>query len=135
MKKIVKKTFPKTMFSSHAFFQGFWVGFRRVWEGFWEGFGGSWPVLGHFLAPFFGACIRNALQKGSWRLLGWIWLHFHGFGKVWEGLGKISEGFWRGFGKGLEGPKLQFSWTAFFYFVFWLLVLWEDLGRKQDALR
>ena len=47
--------------------------------GFWEGFGGFVASHGPLLASFFGACILNALQKGSWRLLGWI---LAPFGKV-----------------------------------------------------
>ena len=106
----------------------FWLDFGGVWEGF----GGSWPLLGHFLASFFGACIRNALQQGSWRLLGWILVPFS---KVWEGsgedLGRVLGEFW----EGLEGPTLQFSWTAFFDFVFWLLVLLEGFGSKTRCLK
>jgi len=63
--KIVKKTVKKIIYFSHAIFNRFWEGLGRVLGRFWEGFGGSWPLLGHFLASFFGACIRNALQQGS----------------------------------------------------------------------
>ena len=117
----------KTPFFELALFNRFWEGLGRVWGGFWEGFGGSWPLLGHFLASFFGACIRNALQKGSWRLLGWI---LAPFSRVWEGSGE-DFGFW----EGLEVPKLQCSWTAFFDFVFWLLVLLEAFGSKTGCLK
>ena len=70
--------------SFHSFFEvpnfyRFWSalerfgeGLGRVWGGFWEGFGGSWRLLGHFLGSIFEASIQNALQKGSWRLLGSI---------------------------------------------------------------
>ena len=49
-------------------------------------------TLGPLLVSFFGACILNALSKGSWSLLGWI-LTASGkrFGRVlgrfWEVLG------------------------------------------------
>ena len=67
----------------------------KVLGGFWERFGGSWRLLGHFFASFFGACIRNALQKGSWRLLGWISAPFS---RVWEGSGEDFGGVLGGFG-------------------------------------
>ena len=127
-KKIVKEHASKNPFFEVALFNLFWEGLGRVWGGFWEGFGGSWPLLGHFLASFFGACIRNALQKGSWRLLGWI---LAPFSRVWEGSGEDFGGFW----EGLEVPKLQCSWTAFFDFVFWLLVLLEGFGSKTGCLK
>ena len=57
----------------------------RVWEGFWEGFGGFGASLGPLLASFFGAYILNALQKGSWSLLGSILCPFW---MVWEGSGE-----------------------------------------------
>ena len=75
--------------------EGFRGALGRVWGGFWEGFGGSWPALGHFLTSFFGACIRNALQKRSWRLLGWI---LAPFSKVWEGSGEDLGRVWGVFG-------------------------------------
>ena len=53
LKRIVKKTLPKTMYFSHAFFNGFWGGLGRVWGGFWEGFGGPLASLGAFLSLFF----------------------------------------------------------------------------------
>ena len=87
---------PKTLFFELALLNRFWEGLGRVWEGFWEGFGGSWPLLGHFLASFFGACIRNALQKGSWRLLGWISAPFS---RVWEGFGEDFGRVLGGFGE------------------------------------
>ena len=90
-----KNMLLKTPFFELALFNRFWEGLGRVWGGFWEGFGGSWPLLSHFLASFFGACIRNALQKGSWRLLGWISAPFS---RVWEGSGEDFGGVLGGFG-------------------------------------
>ena len=52
-KKIVKKTLPKTMYFSHAFFNRFWRGLGRVLGGFWEGFGSSLASLGALLSFFF----------------------------------------------------------------------------------
>ena len=52
-KKIVKKTFPKTMFFSHTFFNGFWKGLGRDLGGFWEGFGTFWASLEALLGLFF----------------------------------------------------------------------------------
>ena len=52
-KKIVNKTFPKTIYFSHAFFNRFWRGFRRVSGRFWEGFGTSLASLGTLLRFFF----------------------------------------------------------------------------------
>jgi hypothetical protein len=72
IRKFLKKSGSKAMFFSTAFFYGFWEGLGRVWGGFWEGFGGSWRILGHFLRSIFEATMQNALQKGSWRLLGSI---------------------------------------------------------------
>ena len=46
--------------------------FGGGWGGYWEGFGGFVASLGPLLASFFGAYILNALQKGSWSLLGSI---------------------------------------------------------------
>ena len=63
----------------------FWEGFGRVLGGFWKAFGAFRASLGPLLASFFGACILNALQKGSWRLRGWI---LAPFGRVWEGSGQ-----------------------------------------------
>ena len=71
-RKRERNTLRTTLFFSLVFCNGFWVGLERVLGGFWEAFGGSWGLLGQFLASFFEACIQNALQKGSWRLLGWI---------------------------------------------------------------
>ena len=68
----MKKKIPKTMSFSIVFLSGFWMGLGKNLESVWEGFGGSWRLLGHFLASFFRACIQNALQKGSWRRLGSI---------------------------------------------------------------
>ena len=55
--------------------EGFWEALGRLLGKFWEGVGGSWP-LGPFFGRLFGACIQNAFQKGSWRLLGSIWASF-----------------------------------------------------------
>ena len=48
LKNIMKKTLPKTMYFSHAFFNGFWRGLGRVLGGFWEGLGAPWRLLEHF---------------------------------------------------------------------------------------
>ena len=56
------------------------------------------------------------------------------FSKVWDGSGEDFERVLGEFWEGLEGPKLQFSWTAFFDFVFWLLVLLEGFGSKTICL-
>ena len=100
----------------------------RVLEGFGEGLEGlgfSWIIIWRlFLVLVFGVLSKRGLGD-SW---AGFWLHFQGFGK---GLGKILGGF----GEGLEGPKLQFSWTAFFDFVFWLLVLLEGFGSKTGCLK
>ena len=53
LKKIVKKTVPKTMYFLHAFFSRFWRGLGRVLGGFWEGFGSSLAFLGALLSLFF----------------------------------------------------------------------------------
>ena len=88
-RKIDRKTFPKNMFFSTAFFYQFWEGLGKVLGGFGEGFGGSWRLLGRFWASFLGVCIWSALWKGSWGLLGSI---LGRFGGVWGGSG---EGFGR----------------------------------------
>ena len=77
--------------------------FQRLLEGFWEALGtfgkvlgGGWRLLaplGPFFGLLFGACIQNAFQKGSWRLLGSILAPF------WKGLRGIWEEFWEGFGR------------------------------------
>ena len=59
--------------------------------------------LGLLLVPFLDACILNALQKGPWRLLGWILVSFGG---VWEGSLDDFGWFLEDFGEGLEGQKL-----------------------------
>ena len=76
-------------------FQGFGRGLGRILGRFWERFGGFLAPLGPLLASFFGACILNALQKGSWRLLGWI---LAPFSRVWEGSGEDFRGVLGGFG-------------------------------------
>ena len=110
----------------------FLIDFGRVWGGFGEGFGRgleglglSWATFWRlFLVLVFGMLSKRGLG-GSW---AGFWLHFHGFGR---GLGTILGGFW----EGLEGSKLQFSWTAFFDFVSWLLVLLEGFGSKTRCLK
>ena len=57
------------------------------------------------------------------------------FGSIFKGLGGVWGGFRKGFWEGLEVPKLQCSWTAFFDFVFWLLVLLEGFGSKTGCLK
>ena len=104
--KFVKKSVPKTMFFSIAFFYEFWEGLGRILGGFWEGFGSSWRLLGHFLGSIFEACIQNALQKGSWRLLGSIWASFW---RVWEGFGKDFGTVLGEFWGNLEDQKFNFS--------------------------
>ena len=52
LKKIVKKTLPKTIYFSHAFFDGFWRVLARVLGGFMEGFGSSLASL-EALSSFF----------------------------------------------------------------------------------
>ena len=124
----VKKIIPNTMFFSIGFFYWFWEGFGRILERFLERFGASGRLWGHFLASFSGACIQNALQKGSWRLLGSIWASFW---RVWEGSGKD-------FGKvcgelrgNLEGQKFDFSDR-----VFWFRILVaKGFGPKAMCLK
>ena len=78
--EIREKTIAKNSFFFDYVFgsivEGGGEGLGRVLGRFWEGFGGSWDLLGHFLASSFGACIRNALQKGSWGLLGSVLVRF-----------------------------------------------------------
>ena len=113
----------------------FSIDFGRVWEGFGEGFGRgleglglSWATFWRlFLVLVFGMLSKRGLG-GSW---AGFWLHFQWFGKSGDDFGKVLGGFW----EGLEGPKLQFSWTAFFDFVFWLLVLLEGFGSKTGCLK
>ena len=69
------------------FFNAFGSLLPPFWEGFGRGLGSPWRLLGSSLASFFRVCIHNALQKGSWELLGSIWDRFW---RVWEGSG---EGF------------------------------------------
>ena len=93
LKKIVEKTFPKTTYFSHAFFNRFWRGLGRVLGGFWEGFGSSLASLGALLSLFFLRLCCQEGPRGSKRwprgLLGSIW---DAFGRVFgRGLG----GFWR----------------------------------------
>ena len=127
-KNNVKTTLRKTLFFSLVFFIGFWVGLERVLGGFWEAFGGSWGLLGQFLASFFEACIQNALQKGSWRLLGSIWASFW---RVWEGSGKDFGRVCGEFRGNLEGQKFNFSDR-----VFWFRVLVATgFGPKTMCLK
>ena len=100
---------------------------RRILEKFGERFGRVlgkvWRVLASlgplfcvfFVVLAFGM-LSNRGPRGSW---AGFWFHFQGFGR----------------GQGLEGPKLRFSWTAFFDFVFWLLVLLEVFGSKAICLK
>ena len=110
----------------------FSIDFGRVWEGFGEGFGRGLEGLGLSWATFWRLFVVLVFGMLSKRGLGGSWagfrLHFQGFGR---GLGRISGGFW----EGLEVPKLQCSWTAFFDFVFWLLVLLEGFGSKTGCLK
>ena len=119
---------PKTLFLSLHFS----IDFGRVWEGFGEGFGRGLEGLGLSWATFWRLFLVLVFGMLSKRGLGGSWagfrLHFQGFGR---GLGRISGEFW----EGLEVPKLQCSWTAFFDFVFWLLVLLEAFGSKTGCLK
>ena len=67
----------------------FSIDFERVWGGFGKGFGRGLEALGRplgrFWLQFFGDYILNALQKGSWSLLGSI---LGPFWMVWEGSGE-----------------------------------------------
>ena len=122
----VKKTPPKTPFFALAFFTWFWKGLGLVLGGFWEGFGAFLASLGPLLASFFGACILNALLKGSWRLLGWILTPFWG---GWEGSGEDFGRVLGEFGDNLEGQKLNFSDCASWFRV---LVV-EGFGPKTRS--
>ena len=126
-KNIVKKMLLKTLFLSLHFS----IDFGRVWEGFGKGFGRGLEGLGLSWATFWRFFLVLVFGMLSKRGLGGSWagfrLHFQGFGL---GLGRISGRFW----DGLEVPKLQCSWTAFFDFVFWLLVLLEGFGSKTICL-
>ena len=48
LKNDVKKTLPKTMYFSYAFFNRFSRGLGRVLGGFGRGLGPPWRLLGHF---------------------------------------------------------------------------------------
>ena len=112
-----KKMIPKTLFLKLALFNRFWESLGRVlasWATFWR----------LFLVLVFGMLSRSGLGD-PW---AGFWLHFQGFGKS---LGRIL----RRFGEGLERLKLQFSWTAFFDFVFWLLVLLAGFGSNTRCLK
>ena len=90
-----------------------------------EGLGLFWATFWRFLLVLvFGMLSKRGLG-GSW---AGFWLHFQRFGR---GLGRILGRFW----EGLEGPKLHLSWTAFFDFVFWFLVLLEGLVSKTRCLK
>ena len=84
-----KNTLRKTPFFSLLFCSRFWEGLGRVLGGFCKGFGDFWGLLGQFLASFFEACIQNALQKGSWKVLSWILAPF------WKVLRWILAPFWK----------------------------------------
>ena len=86
------------------------MSFSCILEGVWGGFGGPlaplgedlespWRLLVDFWASFLGACTGNALQKGSWRVLGGSWARFwFDFGGSGRDLGTVWMGFWEGFG-------------------------------------
>ena len=107
-------------------------GLGRILGGFGEGFGGGlgvvWRVLVS-LQPLFGVffwCLYSECSpKGVLEAPGLD------FGSIFKGLGEV----WGGFGEGLENPKLEFSRTTFFDFVFWLLVLLEGFGTKTRCLK
>ena len=85
LKKIVKKTFPKTIYLLHAFLNRFWRGLGRVLGGVWELLGVSWAT---FKLLFLSVCCQEG-PRGSKRrprdLLGSIWV---GPGGVLEGFGR-----------------------------------------------
>ena len=92
-KKIMKKTIPKTMYFSHAFFYRFWRGLGRVLGGFWESFGRPLAFLGALLSLFFQGLFAKRAQEGprGGQEVSWV-----RFGRVW-----------RGFAKGLGGQNNQ----------------------------
>ena len=55
------------------------------------------------------------------------------FGSILKGLGWVWGGFWEGFGRVLGEFGGFSSWTAFFDFVFWLVVLLEGFGPKTRS--
>ena len=124
-KKIVKKHASKNAFFWACTFQSILGGFGEGFGRGLEGLGLSWATFWrNFLVLVFGMLSKRGVG-GSW---AGFRLHFQGFGR---GLGRISGEFW----EGLEVPKLQCSWTAFFDFVFWLLVLLEGFGSKTGCLK
>ena len=110
-----QKHYPKHSFCSLALSNQFWEGLGWVLGGFWEGFGAFLASLGPLLDPFLDACILNALQKGPWRLLGWILVSFGG---VWEGFVddffEILDGFWKILGRVWRVKNYRFFGLRFF---------------------
>ena len=84
-KKITKKTIPKTMYFSHAFFYRFRRGLRRVLGGFWESFGRPLAFLGALSSLFFQGLFAKRAQEGP---RGGQEVSWARFGRVWSGLGK-----------------------------------------------
>ena len=76
----MEKTLPKAMVFSLVFFNGF----GAVWDLFWEGFGALLASLGSLLAMFLMSVCQSLAKKGSRRVSGWIWAHFHDFYRLLE---------------------------------------------------
>ena len=66
--------------------EGFWKALGRLLGKFWEGVGGSWRLLGHFLASFLGLVFRMLSERALGGFWAPFWLHFERFGK---GLGSV----------------------------------------------
>ena len=94
----------------------------RIFGGFWEGFGGSWHLLGRFLASNFGACIQNTLQNGFRRLLASI---LASFSRVWERSGMV----WGEF----VGPKIVFLLGWLFGFRVLVAGAFRELWHKNKV--
>ena len=95
IKKIAKKTIPKTMYFSHMFSNGFWSGLGRV-------LGGVWELLGVSCGTFKPLFLRLCGQEGP-----------RGGQEVsWARFGMVLERFWEGFGR----PK--WSTNRYFWYFF-----------------
>ena len=104
----------------------FWMSFSCILEGVWGGFGGPlaplgedlespWRLLVDFWASFLGACIGNALQKGSWRVLGGSWARFGiDFGGSGRDLGTVWMSFGEGFGS-ISKPSISSCFGLLFF--------------------
>ena len=97
LKKIVKKTLPKTIYFLHAFFYRFWRGLGRVLGRFWEGFGRVLASPGPLFYGFFGCLYLECSPKGVFQSPGLDFGSiFKGLGRVWEGIGEVLGRFWEG---------------------------------------